>query len=111
MQKRDSKSFDSGSLYRSQIDDGSNEVMGNANDCKTSLPSTPARASSLSTANNQSLDDNNTNGDRNKYGNNHGNSSSGDKGDDDEHKRTEHTNEVLYMKTVKYWKTKYIYKK
>lgn len=104
MQKRDSKSFDSGTSYRSQFDDGSADAIGNANDSKTSLPSTPARASMIS-ATNQSVDENATTGDRSRYGLNNvdnGSGSDNNKGDDDENKHSENTNEVLKTMRKKY---------
>lgn len=74
MQKRDSKSFDSGSLYRTDIDDDSNGTSSmermertDRNDSKIMLPTPPIRKSPLATASaNQSEDHSITSIDRNK---------------------------------------------
>lgn len=60
MQKRDSKSLDSGSSFRSDIDDDTNSYSaGVANDGKKSLPKPPTWATVM--ASNQSVNDNNIN--------------------------------------------------
>lgn len=71
MQKRDSKSFDSGSLYRPDVDDDSNGTSSmeriERNDSKIMLPTPPIRKSPLATASaNQSEDHSITSIDRNK---------------------------------------------
>lgn len=80
MQKRDSKSFDSGSLYRPEVDDDSNGTSSmermERNDTKIMLPMLPIRKSPASSTaaavagstatGNQSENHNNTNSDRNK---------------------------------------------
>lgn len=80
MQKRDSKSFDSGSLYRPDIDDDSNGTSsiermdrGDRSDSKIMLPTPPVRMLPIP---NQSQGDNGAN-ERNKAdSNNIGNSQS-----------------------------------
>lgn len=82
MQKRDSKSFDSGSLYRPEVDDDSNGTSSmermERNDTKIMLPTPPIRkspaavvaatasATATPSSANQSENHNNTNSDRNK---------------------------------------------
>lgn len=71
MQKRDSKSFDSGALYRPDVDDDSNGTSSmeriERNDSKIMLPTPPIRKSPLATASaNQSEDHSITSIDRNK---------------------------------------------
>lgn len=80
MQKRDSKSFDSGSLYRPEVDDDSNGTSSmermERNDTKIMLPTPPIRKSPASSTaavvastiptGNQSENHNNTNSEQNK---------------------------------------------
>lgn len=66
MQKRDSKSFDSGSSFRSDIDDDTNGYgAGVANDGKKLLPTPPIRSTGM--ASNQSVNDNNINNETIKH--------------------------------------------
>lgn len=67
MQKRDSKSFDSGSSFRSDIDDDINVYSASvvANDGKKLLPTPPIRSTAM--ASNQLVNDNNTNNESIKH--------------------------------------------